>query len=55
MAEQYSLEGVAEKIRCPMLVTDPENEQCVFGRDLVEYRANSLDHRERLNGSVPAS
>jgi hypothetical protein len=27
MVEQYSLDGVADKIRCPMLVTDPENEQ----------------------------
>jgi hypothetical protein len=25
--EEYNLEGVAERIRCPILITDPEQEQ----------------------------
>jgi hypothetical protein len=39
MAEQYTLEGVAEKIRCPMLVTDPENEQFWPGQSYRVYEA----------------
>jgi hypothetical protein len=39
MAEQYTLEGVAEKIRCPMLVTDPENEQFWPGQSHRVYEA----------------
>ena len=39
MAEQYTLEGVAEKIRCPMLVTDPENEQFWPGQAHRVYEA----------------
>jgi hypothetical protein len=39
MAEQYTLEGVAEKIRCPMLVTDPENEQFWPGQPQRVYEA----------------
>jgi hypothetical protein len=39
MAEQYTLEGVAEKIRCPMLVTDPENEQFWPGQPHRVYEA----------------
>lgn len=27
LVEQYKLDGIIERIRCPMLVTDPENEQ----------------------------
>jgi hypothetical protein len=42
MAEQYTLEGVAEKIRCPMLVTDPENEQFWPGQSQQLF--------DRLNG-----
>jgi hypothetical protein len=32
MVRQYKLDGVADKIRCPMLVTDPENEQFWLGQ-----------------------
>jgi hypothetical protein len=39
MAEQYTLEGVAEKIRCSMLVTDPENEQFWPGQAHRVYEA----------------
>jgi len=39
MAEQYTLEGVAEKIRCPMLVADPENEQFWPGQSHRVYEA----------------
>jgi hypothetical protein len=39
MAEQYTLEGVADKIRCPMLVTDPENEQFWPGQPRRVYEA----------------
>ena len=39
MAEQYTLEGVAEKIRCPMLITDPENEQFWPGQAHRVYEA----------------
>jgi hypothetical protein len=39
MAEQYTLEGVAEKIRCPMLITDPENEQFWPGQARRVYEA----------------
>ena len=41
MAEQYTLEGVADKIRCPMLVTDPENEQFWPGQPRRLYEALS--------------
>jgi Prolyl oligopeptidase family len=41
MAEQYTLEGVAEKIGCPMLVTDPENEQFWPGQPHRVYEALS--------------
>ncbi len=27
MATKYTLEGTADKINCPMLITDPEHEQ----------------------------
>ena len=37
------------------VATMDEHSLRVFGRDVVEYLANSLDHRERLNGLVPAS
>jgi hypothetical protein len=39
MAEQYTLEGVADKIRCPMLITDPENEQFWPGHSCQLYEA----------------
>ena len=39
MVEQYTLEGVADKIRCPMLVTDPENEQFWPGQSRQLYEA----------------
>ncbi len=39
MAERYTLEGVAEKIRCPMLVTDPEGEQFWPGQPRRLYEA----------------
>jgi pimeloyl-ACP methyl ester carboxylesterase len=39
MAEQYTLEGVAEKIRCPLLVADPENEQFWPGQSHRVYEA----------------
>jgi hypothetical protein len=39
MAEQYTLEGVADKIRCPMLITDPENEQFWPGHSRQLYEA----------------
>jgi hypothetical protein len=39
MVEQYTLEGVADKIRCPMLVTDPENEQFWPGQSRQLYDA----------------
>ena len=39
MAEQYTLEGVAEKIRCPMLVADPETEQFWPGQSHRVYEA----------------
>jgi dienelactone hydrolase len=38
-AEGYNLDGVAEKIRCPMLVTDPENEQFWPGQSKRLYEA----------------
>ena len=38
MAEHYALEGVADKIRCPMLVTDPENEQFWPGQSRQLYK-----------------
>ena len=37
MAEQYNLDGVADKIRCPTLVTDPENEQFWPGQSRQLY------------------
>jgi hypothetical protein len=39
MVEQYTLEGVADKIRCPVLVTDPENEQFWPGQSHQLYDA----------------
>jgi len=39
MAEQYNLDGVADKIRCPTLVTDPENEQFWPGQSRQLYEA----------------
>jgi hypothetical protein len=39
MAKQYTLDGVADKIRCPMLVTDPENEQFWPGQPRQLYGA----------------
>jgi hypothetical protein len=39
MAEGYNLEGVAEKISCPTLVTDPENEQFWPGQSKRLYEA----------------
>ena len=37
------------------VATVDEHSLRVFGRDVVEYLAIKLDHRERLNGLVPAS
>ncbi len=39
MAEKYNLEGFAEKISCPTLVTDPENEQFWPGQSQKLYDA----------------
>ena len=39
MVRQYNLDGVAEKIRCPMLVTDPDNEQFWPGQSRRLYKA----------------
>jgi hypothetical protein len=39
MVRQYKLDGVADKIRCPMLVTDPENEQFWPGQSRQLYDA----------------
>jgi hypothetical protein len=39
MAEKYTLDGVADKIRCPMLITDPENEQFWPGQSHQLYDA----------------
>jgi Esterase FrsA-like len=39
MVRQYKLDGVAEKIRCPMLVTDPDNEQFWPGQSRRLYKA----------------
>jgi hypothetical protein len=39
MVEQYTLDGVADKIRCPMLITDPENEQFWPGQPRHLYEA----------------
>ena len=39
MVEEYKLDGVADKIRCPMLVTDPENEQFWPGQSRRLYEA----------------
>lgn len=39
MAEGYNLEGVAEQIRCPTLVTDPENEPFWPGQSKRLYEA----------------
>jgi Esterase FrsA-like len=39
MVGQYKLDGVADKIRCPMLVTDPENEQFWPGQPRRLYEA----------------
>jgi hypothetical protein len=36
---QYKLDGVADKIHCPMLVTDPENEQFWPGQSRQLYDA----------------
>lgn len=37
--EEYKLDGVADKIRCPMLVTDPDNEQFYPGQSRQLYEA----------------
>jgi alpha-beta hydrolase superfamily lysophospholipase len=39
MVEGYTLDGVADKIRCPMLITDPENEQFWPGQPRRLYDA----------------
>ncbi len=39
MVRQYKLDGVTEKIRCPMLVTDPDNEQFWPGQSRRLYKA----------------
>jgi hypothetical protein len=39
MVRQYKLDGVADKIRCPMLVTDPDNEQFWPGQSRRLYKA----------------
>jgi hypothetical protein len=39
VVRQYKLDGVADKIRCPMLVTDPENEQFWPGQSRQLYDA----------------
>jgi hypothetical protein len=38
-AQQYTLAGVAEKIRCPMLITDPEGEAFWPGQSQQLYDA----------------
>jgi dienelactone hydrolase len=38
-AQQYTLAGVAEKIRCPMLITDPEGEAFWPGQSQQLYEA----------------
>jgi hypothetical protein len=40
-AQQYTLAGVAEKIRCPMLITDPEGETFWPGQSQRLYDALS--------------
>ena len=39
MVEEYTLDGVADKIRCPTLITDPENEQFWPGQSRRLYDA----------------
>jgi hypothetical protein len=39
LVRQYKLDGVADKIRCPMLVTDPDNEQFWPGQSRRLYKA----------------
>ncbi len=36
-AEQYSLEGVAEKIECPVIITDPDDENFFPGQSQQLY------------------
>lgn len=40
-AQQYSLDGVADKIRCPLLILDPEGEQFWPGQSWKLYDALS--------------
>jgi hypothetical protein len=39
MVEEYTLDGVADKIQCPTLITDPENEQFWPGQSRQLYDA----------------
>jgi hypothetical protein len=39
--EEYTLDGVAERIQCPILITDPENEQFWPGQPKQLYEAVS--------------
>ena len=41
MAQEYTLEGVADKITCPTLITNPENEQFWPGQSRKLYDALS--------------
>jgi hypothetical protein len=41
LVKQYKLDGVTDKIRCPMLITDPENEQFWPGQPRRLYEALS--------------
>jgi hypothetical protein len=39
MVEEYTLDGLADKIQCPTLITDPENEQFWPGQSRRLYDA----------------
>jgi hypothetical protein len=39
MAQEYTLDGIADKIQCPTLITDPEDEQFWPGQSRWLYEA----------------
>jgi hypothetical protein len=49
--EEYKLDGLIERIRCPVLICDPDNEQFWPGQSRRMYDA--LQARRRSCGSPP--